>query len=192
MNTRLCRMTTRMPWSRRSTRLPMPRPTIPERQPVGDAFPGAVVQSGEQQALILQPGPAPVLWAGPCVLRYGVRFLGKPHLSIVPGLVVLDYGDMLTGEAAWTFLTERSNRYPRAEVFGYRHDGRDDMMRVRDLDFALKPDVLVYADTQATTPLARPSILIASDAETAALPARLTAALARIATLEDWQRQTAP
>ena len=169
----------------------MSRPTIPERQPVGEWFGGALVQAAEQFALIVNPGPAPVFRAGPLVVRYGIRFLGKPHLSIVPGLVVIDYGDMLTGEPAWEFLTQRSNRYPRAEVFGYRNDGRDEMMLVRALDLALSPEVLVYADNTATAPLARPTALIATETEAAALPARLTGALARYESLEDWQRQIA-
>ena len=168
----------------------MPRPPIPERQPVSDVFPGAVVQAGSQSALIMHPGSAPVLWAGPCVIRYGVRYLGKPHLSIVPGLVVVDYGEMLTGEAAWDFLTRHSNRYPRAEVFGYRNDGRDEMIRVRELDLALTPEVLAYADDEAKTPLARPLALIAAAAESELLPPRLVTMIARFATLEDWRGQT--
>jgi hypothetical protein len=170
----------------------MPRPPIPERQPAGDPFSGSVVQTGDRQALLVTPGQAPVFAAGPLILRYGIRFLGKPHLSIVPGLVVLDYGDMLTGEAAWDFLIRHSNRYPRAEVFGFRHDGRDDMMRVRDLDIALSPDVLAYTDAQQATPVARPSALIATAGEAAALPERLVRVLSRFDTLEDWQGQLAP
>jgi len=170
----------------------MPRPPIPERQPVADTFPGALVQAGDRTALMVHPGPASVLWAGPCVIRYGVRFLGKPHLSIVPGLVVLDHGEMLTGEAAWEFLTRHSNRFPRAEVFGYCNDGRDEMMRVRDLDLALLPEVLAYADDQSAMPLARPAALIASVAEADALPPRLIAAIARFDTLEDWRGQATP
>lgn len=169
----------------------MPHPPIPERQPVSDLFPGIVMQAGDQQVLALRPGPAPVVWAGPCVIRYGLRYLGKPHLSIVPGLVALDHGEILTGEAAWEFLTRHSNRYPRAEVFGTGNDGRDEMMRVRDLDLALPPDVLVYTDETAAAPVARPAALIATADEAAALPERLTAALSRFDTQEDWHSQTA-
>ncbi|HYO88077.1 MAG TPA: hypothetical protein VER79_05480 [Candidatus Limnocylindrales bacterium] len=167
----------------------MARPVIPERQPIGDEFPGAVVQAGQKQALTFAPEGADVLFGGPCILRYGVRYLGKPNLSIVPGLVVMDYGEMLTGEAAWDFLIHHSNRYPRAEVFGYRNDGRDEIMRVRALDFALTPEALAYGGAQATAPIARPTALIASEASAAALPARLTEALSRFDTLEDWQSQ---
>lgn len=167
----------------------MPRPAIPERQPVCDLFPGAAVQSGERQALTYDAGGAEILCAGPCVVRYGVRFLGKPHLSIVPGLMALDYGEMLAGEAAWDFLIHHSNRYPRAEVFGFRNDGRDEIMRVSALDLALPPHALVYANAQASTPIARPTALIVPAAEAATLPARLTGALVRFDTLEDWLNQ---
>lgn len=170
----------------------MPRPVIPDRQPAGDLFPGAVVQSGERQALICHVGNAGTLCAGPCIIRYGVRFLGKPHLSIVPGLLVLDYGEMLTGEAAWDFLIHHSNRYPRAEVFGFRNDGYDEIMRVSALDLALPPEVLAYTDLQATMPAAQPTALIASAIEAAALPARLAEALVRFDTLEDWLSQPNP
>jgi hypothetical protein len=167
----------------------MPRPVIPERQPVSDAFPGAAVQNGGRQALAFEAGASEVLWAGPCLIRYGVRYLGKPHLSIVPGLVALDYGELLTGEAAWDFLLRHSNRYPRAEVFGYRNDGRDEMMLVRALDLALAPEVLAYADAAATAPVARPTALIASEAQAATLPPRLSEALSRYETMEDWLSQ---
>ncbi len=167
----------------------MARVTIPERQPVGDAFTGIVVQSGARQALAFALGGADVLHEAPAIVRYGVRFLGKPHLSIVPGLIVVDYGQMLTGEPAWDFLINHSNRYPRAEVFGYRNDGRDDMMLVRALDLAMPPEVLVYSDASATAPLARPTALIAA-ADAPALPARLLAALSRFETMEDWLGQT--
>jgi len=59
----------------------------------------------------------PTVHSGTFTIRYGLRFLGKPHLSIVPGLVALDYGDMLVGAEAWEFITRRSNLHPRAESF---------------------------------------------------------------------------
>jgi hypothetical protein len=70
----------------------MPR-TIPDRSPIGDVFPGAVIQLGQQQALALPPVPGvEIINTGPLTVRYGVRYLEKPHISIVPGLLVLDYG----------------------------------------------------------------------------------------------------
>jgi hypothetical protein len=98
---------------------------------------------------------------------------------------VLDYGEMLTGEAAWDFLIRRSNLYPRSEVAGYRNDGRDDMVFIRQLDLAQPVEVLAYANTLAVTPIARPGALIAAD--TANLPARLLDYLPCYATVAEWE-----
>ncbi len=143
---------------------------------------------GDVLALQAEPG-AEVVASGAFVLRYGIRYLGKPFLSIVPGLIALEYGEMLTGEDAWAFLLRQSNLHPRAEIFGYRNDGRDDMMLVRNLDLALTPEVLVYAELAATAPLARPQAVIApTDAN---LPERLLQFLPRFEALADWETQTA-
>jgi hypothetical protein len=158
---------------------------IPERQPIGDVFSGVVLQIGERQALALaaQAG-AQVVASGNLIVRYAVRYLGKPHLSIVPGLVALDYGDMLTGEDAWSFLLKRSVLHPRADVLGYRNDGVDEMVVVKQLDLAEPVDVYVYPDATATVPSAHPTALIApADAEVAP---RLLEYLPRYATVEDW------
>ena len=93
------------------------------------------------------------------VLRYGARLLGKPFLSIVPGLIALERGEMMTGETAWDFLLKRSQLFPRAEVYGYTNEGKDEMKTVKWFDLALPPMVLAYADASATVPLAEVSAL---------------------------------
>ncbi|MCS7070550.1 MAG: hypothetical protein NZM00_03535 [Anaerolinea sp.] len=160
-------------------------PAIPPRAPIGDPFTGCLVSAGEHHALALTADPAVTVTAeGAFVVRYGICFLGKPHLSIVPGLIALDYGEFLTGEDAWDFLLKRSNLYPRGEVFGYRADGRDDMMYIKNLDLALPVHVLVYAGDAATRPLARAAALIAP-AE-AAIAARLRSYLPQYETAAAW------
>lgn len=121
---------------------------------------------------------------GSFILRYGIRFLGKPFRSIVPGLVAIDYGTFLTGEEAWDFLLRRSNLYPRAEVFGYRDDGTDDQLFVRQLDLALTPQVLAYADAAAVVPLAHPAAWLGAPPTA---PARSIAYLPVFSTLMDWK-----
>jgi hypothetical protein len=166
------------------------RTPIPERAPLGDSLRGFALHTARGDVLSLEPQPgAEVIAAGTLVVRYGLRYLGKSFLSIVPGLVALEYGEILTGEDAWTFLLKQSNLHPRAEIFGYRNDGRDDMMLVRNLDLALAPEVLAYTDEAATTPLSRPQAIIAPP--DAALPERLTQFLPRFAALADWETQTA-
>lgn len=165
----------------------MSRP-IPERAPIGEALHGVVIAVDDAALLALTaPDGADVRVSGHFVVRYGVRYLGKPHLSIVPGLLALDYGDILTGVEAWEFLHKRSHLYPRAEVFGYRNDGMDDMQVVKLLDLALAPATLVYADADATRPLAQLDALIAPpDAD---LPPYLQAYLPRYPTVAAWQAE---
>lgn len=158
---------------------------IPPRQPIGDTFTGCLVSAGDRYALAGTPDPALTLViAGTLIIRYGICFLGKPHLAIVPGLIALDYGEFLTGETAWDFLLKRSNLYPRGEVFGYRADGRDEMMYIKNLDLALPVHVLAYADDAATRPLARLSTLIAPAADT--LPPRLLHSLPHVESAPAW------
>jgi|FLYN01.1.fsa_nt_gi hypothetical protein len=161
---------------------------IPERKPIQDTFNGVVLQVGQSQALALvAPAGAQVIASGNLTIRYGIRYLGKPHLAIVPGLVALDYGEMLTGEDAWNFLLKRSTLYPRADVLGYRNDGADEMIVVKLLDLAEPIDVYVYPDAAATVPCAHPIALIAP-ADVGA-PTRLLEYLPRYDSVDDWQAQ---
>lgn len=152
-------------------------------------FIGKVIQVGSVSILATAAlAEGEVVAEGAFVIRYGVRYLGKLHVSIVPGLVVMDYGDMLTGEEAWNFLISRSNLYPRSEVVGYRNDGSDDMVFIRSLDMAVTPEVLVFPDDKSTKPLYHPMALIAS--ETDAIPERLLKYLSRYPTLSAWQAES--
>jgi hypothetical protein len=156
---------------------------IPQREPIGDPFTGAVLEMNGKHLLALEADEN-AIHAGAMIVRYGIRFLGKPHLSIVPGLLALDYGEMLTGEAMWTFLLKKSNLYPRADVVGYRNDGTDDMIQVKWLDLALPVEPLVYLDAAATRPAARPVALIAPP--DAPLPPRLSEYLPRYDSTAAW------
>jgi hypothetical protein len=149
-------------------------------------FNGVAVTCDGMQALATEPIPGTqVIMSGPLLVQYGVRFLGKLHLSIVPGIVVLDYGDMLTGEEAWDFLLKRSNLHPRAEVIGYRNDGKDDMVFIKHLDLSVPPEALVYTNAGDTLPAAQPTALIGAD--THDVPPRLLEYLPHYPTLADWQ-----
>jgi hypothetical protein len=167
---------------------------IPQREPIGDPFTGAVVQVAGQTVLYSDDLPTlddgvshdsvTLLHSGSMIVRYGIRYLGKPHLSIVPGLLALDYGEMLTGEAMWAFILKKSNLYPRADVLGHRSDGSDEMMQIKWLDLALPVEVLVYASVADTQPIAHPIALIAPAADS--LPPRILEHLPRFDRLTDW------
>ena len=89
----------------------------PARLPISDAIEGVVTRLGDGCLLssaMLTRGE--FVAAGELVIRYGIPYLAKP-CSIVPDLVVLDYGDMLTGEAAWV-TAERAAAGPAAVVGG--------------------------------------------------------------------------
>lgn len=167
----------------------MPRQTLPERQPIQDTLSGTLIQPGEDVLITRTALPGVTILAeGDFIIRYAVPLLGKPHLAIVPDLIVMDYGDLLTGQAAWDFLLHRSNLHPRAEVFGYRNDGVDDILTVKWLDLALPVQVYAYANAETPYPIARLSALIApSDAD---LPAQLLHYLTRYDSLTQWQANT--
>lgn len=154
-------------------------PVIPAREPIGDVVTGTVLRVDDRYVLELNPTESAV------VLRYAVPYLGKPHWAIVPGLVALDYGEMLTGEAAWDFLLKRSNLHPRADVVGYRNDGKDEMVTVKTLDLAQPIYVLAYADATATIPIAQIAAIIAP--ADAPIPPRLLEFLPRYDSVIDWQ-----
>lgn len=161
-------------------------PVIPTRDPVGDRFSGVLLRYAT--AILLAETPLPeteIVHSGDFVLRYGVRYVDKPHLSMVPGLIVVDYGEMLTGEAMWDFITTRSNLYPRADVVGYRNDGEDDMIVLKKLDLAQPLQILAYEFSDHVQPLASVNALITSDVGT--VSPRILEHLPHYTTLDDWK-----
>ncbi len=161
---------------------------IPDRNPIGDRFTGSVIQIGDFQALAtLVPTDLEPVAFGSFVVRYGLRFLGKLHVSIVPGLLVLDRGEIMTSEEAWEFILKHSNLYPRSEVVGYKNDGTEDMVMLRTLDMAVAPEVLLYPDDKSTKPIAKPTALIAPDLSD--ISERLLNYLPRYASLAEWQAE---
>ena len=169
----------------------MSRRPIPERDPVSDTVSGSLVQIDSNFLLCINP-PADrstdvVRLSGEITVRYGFPYLGKPHLSVVMGLLALDYGEMLTGDRAFEMLQAQYGRYPRADVIGYRNDGVDEMTVVKNLDMALHLHVLAYPTADATTPIGRAIALIATDDQAAGLPERLQAHIPRFDTIDAWK-----
>lgn len=163
-------------------------PNIPPRTRFGDSFEGSLCNIAG--TLLLAQAPiegSETLHRGSLLLRYGIEYLGKPQYSIVPDLVALDYGDGFSGEEAWDFIYKRSNLYPRADVFGYRNDGVDDMIVVKKLDLMQAVHVLAFAHESSTMPLAKVTALIATD--TSAITPRILTYLPHYASLADWQAQ---
>lgn len=144
------------------------------RQTVEDPFHGHVLRLADATLLSTSTeSAAETLASGPLLLRYGLVCLETPQRCIVPELVVMEYGELLNGEAAWDFLLHHSNLHPRAEVLGHRDDGVEDQLRVSRLDLAQTPRVLVWPVAAADTarPVAVPLAVIADEADS--LPQRL-------------------
>lgn len=169
---------------------------IPDRQRIGDTFSGGLLhirESENQHTLLMAvalddlPNDATLSYQGEFVVRYAVRYLGKPHLSIVPGLLATDTGEIMTGSHAWDFLLNRSNLFPRADVQGYRNDGEDDMVFVKELDLMQPIQILVYENADATKPLAQPAAIICSEPDN--LPDRLQQYADIYPTLTEWRTQ---
>jgi len=159
---------------------------MPQRQPISEQVAGVVTDVGGRALLsasALDEGD--IIAGGELTLRYGITYLGKPHLSIVPDLVVADYGELLKGEAAWEFLMQSAHLYPRADVCGFRNDGADEMSALKLLDFDYPYDVFVYREIQSHQPLAKLAGLIAAEGES--FPERLLRHLPRFDSLSAWR-----
>lgn len=160
-------------------------PNIPERQALSDTFNGIVGRSADRFFLASAPVKGlEIVYSGQIILRYGVAYLEKPQFCIVPDLVVLDYGDGLAGQDAWDFIFHKSNLYPRADVFGYRNDGLDEMIVMKKLDPMQPVRVLAYDDEAAQMPVAALSAYIGS--ASSALPERVRRYLPIYESLQAW------
>ncbi|MFZ4826521.1 MAG: hypothetical protein ACOYLB_04130 [Phototrophicaceae bacterium] len=134
-----------------------------DRHPIGDRLDGVLIRMDETFVLcdfIPTEHAHELIGTGEWMVRYGIPYLGKPHVCVVPGLVALDYGDLLNAEDAWQFLLSKSNLYPRGEVFGYRNDGEDEMIVIKKLDFSLAPVPLIYSPSDDIHPIGKLSRII--------------------------------
>lgn len=159
---------------------------MPEREPISERVSAAVTRV-DGGALLSHSSLAAgdELAQGGLTLRYGITYLGKPQLSIVPDLVVADYGEMLVGEAMWQFLMQSAHLYPRADACGLDRDGNEEVIVLKQLDFDHPYDVFVYRERKDRIPLARLSAVIAS--EQTHFPQRLLAHLPRFDSLDAWR-----
>ncbi|MEM9951202.1 MAG: hypothetical protein AAF846_06375 [Chloroflexota bacterium] len=165
----------------------MPAPRIPDRQPIGDTFRGVIISVDDYHLLAHAPIDGyETLHDGEFIVRYGIVYLGKPHLSVVPALVALDYGEFKTGEDAWNFLLHKSNLYPRSDVIGHNKSGDDTQAFLKELDLMYPFDILVYADDTATTPLCKVDAIITPIAEN--VPERLAKHANIFPTVKDWKK----
>ncbi|MGJ3238271.1 MAG: hypothetical protein ACFE0Q_06155 [Anaerolineae bacterium] len=165
----------------------MPAPRIPERQPIGDTLSG-VITAVEDTFLLCDDAPDgySIKHEGTFTMRYGVVLLGKPHTSIVPALMALDYGAFKNGEDAWHFLMNKSTLYPRADVIGYDNHGQDAQVFVREVDLMYPLHLLIYRNETTTTPLCQIDAIITPNA--GALPQRVQNYATIYPAIKDWKK----
>jgi hypothetical protein len=165
----------------------MKPPRIPPRAPIGDSFKGFLLKVDDFILLAEAPlAGAEIVYEGSLILRYGVIYLGKPHLSIVPALLALDYGAFKTGEDAWDFLLNKSNLFPRADVLGYGNDGADCQVFIKELDLMYPFDILAYDNAEANKPIAKIAAVISENR--GSLPTRLAEYAPIYPTIEAWKK----
>ncbi len=164
----------------------MPEESEPYRAPIAERVTGVVtLLAGAALLSSRKLTVGETIAQGELVIRYGITYLGKPHVTIVPDLVVADYGELLRGEEAWRFLMDKGHLYPRADVCGRRNDGQEDMVALKQLDLDGPYDVYVYGRESERQPLAQVSALIAVDR--AKFPRRLARHLSTFASLDQWR-----
>jgi hypothetical protein len=152
-------------------------PRIPEPEYLHDSILGAVYDLPDGSTLLIGPptravaGYAPRL-SGMLVIRYGIPMQMPSTQALIPGLFVSEKGVALVGRAAWDFMLENFQMYPRADVVGLRAiNGAPLQVFLRELDFGAGIRVFVYDSVDVTLPPAEVSRLVISDpAAEASLP----------------------
>ncbi len=168
----------------------MKRKSAPHSEPISDLASGLATRVGGADLLssAALAGGA-MIASGEFVIRYGITLMGKPQFSIVPDLVVADYGELLTGEAAWDFMQRQGHLYPRADVCGYMNTGEREMLPLKLLDFDYPYDVFVYHYADDDLPFTKVSALVTAEPER--FPARLREHLPHFTSLSAWQHERA-
>jgi len=125
---------------------------------------GACVAFDERGALLIGAGSA--TWASVLAgtgearlvadesvyLRLAVVLLDDPRY-FVPHMVMDDFGQKHTGEAAFAWLAENTYSQPRADVFGTWAEGGADQIFARQVDAEARPVVLAYPPSPPYPPL---------------------------------------
>jgi len=122
---------------------------LPPPQYILERVNGILWRSEDGTGLTLAPLDAPpdvqIIAQGEIVLRYGIEIL-ETTLAIIPGLFISEKGGVKVGVEAWNWLWTKFQLYARAEVIGFRSDGKPEQLFLRTLDFSSPVRVLAYAD----------------------------------------------
>ena len=103
---------------------------------------------------ILDDDQSGLVWddtADPIYLRYAFVTLG-PEEHILPAFLLDDWGNEVKGLGLYDWVKENGLYFPRAEMFGFKPDGQETQIFLRELDLVLK--YRCYAYPTADSPLA--------------------------------------
>lgn len=97
---------------------------------------------------------------GQIVLRYGVAYLYRPVDTLIPAWAYDDFQQEHKGLKALRFLEDKGERFPRADVVGWRADnGKRDDLYVKELDMARPYRVFAYSKPEERVPTHRVKIV---------------------------------
>ncbi len=105
-------------------------------QPLAQKVSGRLYRKDEQTALLLAPPGAEQ--EGPALfLRYALVVQGTER-HIFPSLLLDDWGKEHDTIGLYRWIFEQGQRFPRAEIFGLDHLGRQTQVFLRDLEIFFK------------------------------------------------------
>jgi hypothetical protein len=140
-------------------------PKLPEPRYIDQAVEGALYNLPDGPILLAGSAP-PALRAsiptfrGTLIVRYGIPLNVRGGGVVIPGLFVSERGAALVGRAAWDFIQQHFQMYPRADVIGLNGQGGKASVWLRELDFGARLRVFVYRAAGETEPLAEPVSLV--------------------------------
>ena len=106
-------------------------------------------ENHEQQVLLLLNASPEEKTADSLYLRFPFITLG-PEEHIFPGYILDDWAQEIHGVEVYSWMVDKGDHFPRAEVFGYEQDGAETQCFVRGLEHYIKLPCYVYQTQQAT------------------------------------------
>lgn len=135
-------------------------------KPSSDRLTGSLFLVGDPLRSVLiagavpQGSPGKLLYQGEMVIRYALPFLYEPE-HFIPERVVDDFRRSTEGRDAISFLFERGDSFPRADVIGRRvSSGTHDEIFVKQLDLAADLVAFAFRAPDAELALGRIDVVV--------------------------------
>jgi hypothetical protein len=136
-------------------------PKLPALRYIDQAVEGALYDAPGGPILLVGSAPSALRDRAPAhrgtlIVRYGIPLNLRGGGVVIPGLFVSERGAVLVGRAAWDFIQQHFQMYPRADVIGLDEHGKEVSVWLRELDFGARLRVFVYRSPADTLPLGEP------------------------------------